>query len=78
MLATSAGRISRGERLNAGEKPGRLGSELATRGIRLTRQRRVILHVMDTAQRHLDAEVLFVGASGVRTPGAVRRGMSVA
>ena len=55
MSASSAARISSGERLNAGEKPGRLGSELASRGIRLTRQRRVILHVMDTAQRHLDA-----------------------
>jgi Fur family ferric uptake transcriptional regulator len=48
-------RISSGERLNVGEKPGRLESELGARGIRLTRQRRVILHVMDTAQRHLDA-----------------------
>ena len=55
MTASSPGRISRGERLNAGEKPGRLESELSTRGIRLTRQRRVILDVMDTAQRHLDA-----------------------
>lgn len=55
MAATSAGRVSSGERLNVGGKPGRLESELGARGIRLTRQRRVILHVMDTAQRHLDA-----------------------
>jgi Fur family ferric uptake transcriptional regulator len=55
MPATVAERVSSGERLNAGEKPGRLESELSARGIRLTRQRLVILKVMDTAQRHLDA-----------------------
>ncbi|MBI1739023.1 MAG: transcriptional repressor [Acidobacteria bacterium] len=51
-------RISSGERINADEKPGRLQSELESRGIRLTRQRRVLLRVMETARRHLDAHDL--------------------
>ncbi len=51
-------RMSSGERINADEKPGRLQSELESRGIRLTRQRRVLLRVMETAQRHLDAQDL--------------------
>jgi Fur family ferric uptake transcriptional regulator len=51
-------RISSGERINANEKPGRLQAELSKRGIRLTRQRRVLLRVMETAQRHLDADDL--------------------
>jgi Fur family ferric uptake transcriptional regulator len=54
--AMPAHRVSTGERINAGEPSGRLEVELTARGIRLTRQRRVILHVMDTAQRHLDAD----------------------
>ena len=55
MAATPAHRVSTGERINAGAPPGRLERELGARGIRLTRQRRVLLQVMDTAQRHLDA-----------------------
>ncbi len=55
MAATPAHRVSTGERINAGAPPGRLERELAGRGIRLTRQRRILLQVMDTAQRHLDA-----------------------
>jgi Fur family ferric uptake transcriptional regulator len=55
-MPVRTGRISTGERINAGEPPGRLELEIIARGIRLTRQRRVILHVMDTAQRHLDAD----------------------
>ena len=51
-------RISSGERINANEKRGRLQAELGRRGIRLTRQRRVLLRVMETAQRHLDAHDL--------------------
>ncbi len=54
MSATPAHRVSTGERINH-EAPGRLQSELAARGIRLTRQRRVLLQVMETARRHLDA-----------------------
>jgi Fur family transcriptional regulator, ferric uptake regulator len=37
------------------EAPGYLTAELAARGIRLTRQRRTILGVIETANRHLDA-----------------------
>ncbi len=37
------------------EAPGYLTSELSARGVRLTRQRRTILGVMETAKRHLDA-----------------------
>lgn len=54
MHATPAHRVSTGERINH-EPPGRLQQELTARGIRLTRQRRVLLHVMETARRHLDA-----------------------
>lgn len=55
MAATPAHRVSSGERINADQPPGRLQQELAARGIRLTRQRRVLLQVMETARRHLDA-----------------------
>lgn len=54
--ASTSHRVSVGERINAGEPPGRLEVELGKRGIRLTRQRRVIVHVMDTAEQHLDAD----------------------
>lgn len=37
------------------ETPGRLQAELATRGVRMTRQRRAILEVIETADHHLDA-----------------------
>jgi Fur family transcriptional regulator, ferric uptake regulator len=37
------------------ETPGYLVAELAARGIRMTRQRRTILGVIETANRHLDA-----------------------
>jgi Fur family ferric uptake transcriptional regulator len=55
MAATPAHRVSTGERINVHEAPGRLQRELGLRGIRLTRQRRVLLQVMETARRHLDA-----------------------
>ncbi|MFZ3200006.1 MAG: Fur family transcriptional regulator [Candidatus Acidiferrales bacterium] len=55
MSATPAHRVSRGERINVHEAPGRLQRELGARGIRLTRQRRVLLQVMEGAPRHLDA-----------------------
>lgn len=58
MGATPAHRVSTGERINANETLGRLVSELADRGIRLTRQRRVILQVIEGAQRHLDAATI--------------------
>jgi Fur family ferric uptake transcriptional regulator len=40
------------------EQPGRLQSELMSRGIRMTRQRRTILSVVETAHTHLDASQL--------------------
>jgi Fur family ferric uptake transcriptional regulator len=56
MAATPAHRVSTGERINVHEPPGRLQRELGARGIRLTRQRRVLLQVVETARRHLDAD----------------------
>jgi Fur family ferric uptake transcriptional regulator len=58
MTALPERRVSTGERINVNEKPGRLQAELGQRGIRLTRQRRVVLHVIETAQRHLDAATI--------------------
>jgi Fur family ferric uptake transcriptional regulator len=55
MPVTAARRVSSGERLNAHTKPGKLLAALEERGVRLTRQRRVILQVMDSAEAHLDA-----------------------
>ena len=55
MPATAAHRVSSGERINAPAKPGRLEAALESRGVRLTRQRRVLLQVMDSAEQHLDA-----------------------
>ncbi|HSE48347.1 MAG TPA: transcriptional repressor [Terriglobales bacterium] len=37
------------------ESPGHLQAELMARGIRLTRQRRTILSVIETAKQHLEA-----------------------
>ena len=37
------------------EMPGRLQAQFAERGIRMTQQRRAILSVMETANKHLDA-----------------------
>ncbi len=55
MAVTSAHRVSTGERINADANPGRLQKALENRRVRLTRQRRAILLVMDSAERHLDA-----------------------
>lgn len=65
MAATPAHRVSTGERINANEAPGRLVGELADRGIRLTRQRRVIVQVIEGAQRHLDAATILRRAKKV-------------
>ena len=54
-MATSEHRVSSGERINANARPGKLQAALEGRGVRLTRQRRVLLQVMDSAERHLDA-----------------------
>jgi len=54
-----ARRASTGERINAPETTGHLTKVLSDRGIRLTRQRRVILQVMDNAEQHLDVDQIF-------------------
>ena len=56
MAASSAHRVSTGERLNTAETTGKLQQAIRQRNIRLTRQRRVILEVMDNAEQHLDAD----------------------
>lgn len=40
------------------EAPGRLQAELLSHGVRMTRQRRVILGVIETASQHLDASMI--------------------
>jgi Fe2+ or Zn2+ uptake regulation protein len=54
MSLTPAHRVSTGERINVEER-GHLQRELGARRIRLTRQRRVVLQVMESAARHMDA-----------------------
>jgi Fur family transcriptional regulator, ferric uptake regulator len=56
MAATPSHRVSSGERINTPDSPGHLQNALRQRRIRLTRQRRVILQVMDSAEQHLDVD----------------------
>ncbi len=56
MALAPAHRVSSGERLNTAETTGRLQQAVRRLGIRLTRQRRVILQVMDDAEQHLDVD----------------------
>ncbi|HLW81701.1 MAG TPA: Fur family transcriptional regulator [Candidatus Acidoferrales bacterium] len=65
MASTAARRVSTGERINVHEKPGQLQKQLAARSIRLTRQRRVVLQVMDRAARHMDAGEILVRAQKI-------------
>ena len=65
MAVTAERRVSTGERINVHEKPGQLQKQLAARAIRLTRQRRVVLQVMDTAPRHLDAGEILARAQKI-------------
>ena len=58
-------RVSSGERLNAHSEPGRLRSALERRGVRLTRQRRALLEVMDQAERHLTADAILERAQKI-------------
>jgi Fur family transcriptional regulator, ferric uptake regulator len=58
MSVSPASRVSSGERINISSEPGRLERELARRGMRLTRQRRTLLRIIDTAPEHLNVEVL--------------------
>jgi Fur family transcriptional regulator, ferric uptake regulator len=65
MTHQAAHRVSSGERINAHERPGRLQAALERRGVRLTRQRRILLEVMDHAERHLDAGAILERAQKI-------------
>lgn len=56
MSASPERRVSTGERINTAVTTGKLGQSLRQLRIRLTRQRRVILQVMDDAEQHLDVD----------------------
>jgi Fur family ferric uptake transcriptional regulator len=56
MALAPSHRVSTGERINTAESTGKLQQTLADKGIRMTRQRRVILQVMDAAEQHLDVD----------------------
>jgi Fur family ferric uptake transcriptional regulator len=49
-------RSSVGERINEHEPAGHLQRQIKARGIRLTRQRMVLVEVLENAPRHMDAE----------------------
>jgi Fur family ferric uptake transcriptional regulator len=65
MAASPAHRASTTERLNTAETTGPLVKALAAKKIRLTRQRRVILSVMDEAEQHLDVDQILERAQKV-------------
>ena len=65
MSASPAHRVSQGERLNTSETTGKLQQAIRQRGIRLTRQRRVILEVMDNAEQHLDVDQILERAQKI-------------
>lgn len=58
-------RVSSGERINAHTEPGRLRSALQRQGVRLTRQRKVLLEVMDQAEQHLTADSILERAQKI-------------
>jgi len=65
MSATPSHRVSSGERINTAETTGNLQQALREKGIRLTRQRRVILEVMDNAEQHLDVDQILARAQKI-------------
>src|SRR5207245_5308009 len=65
MAASPSHRVSTGERLNTAETTGKLQQAVASRGIRMTRQRRVILQVMDDAEQHLDVDQILERAQKI-------------
>jgi Fe2+ or Zn2+ uptake regulation protein len=65
MPLNRAQRVSSGERINAHERPGRLQAALSAKKIRLTRQRRVLVQVMDNADQHLDAGAILERAQKI-------------
>ncbi len=65
MAASPSHRVSTGERINTAETTGKLQKLLAERGIRMTKQRRVILQVMDDAEQHLDVDQILARAQKI-------------
>ena len=65
MAVSPSRRVSTGERLNTAETTGKLQQILAQRGLRMTKQRRVILQVMDTAEQHLDVDQILARAQKI-------------
>src|SRR6202165_3663537 len=65
MAASPAHRVSTGERLNPAETTGKIHQAVAARGIRMTRQRRVLLQVMDDAEQHLDVDQILAKAQKI-------------
>ena len=65
MPLNRAHRVSSGERINAHERPGRLQAALSSKGIRITRQRRVLIQVMDNADQHLAAGAILERAQKI-------------
>ena len=62
MAVAPTHRVSSGERLNSAETTGPLQQSIRKKGIRLTRQRRVVLQVMDAAEQHLDVDQILARA----------------
>jgi len=58
-------RSSTGERINEHEPPGHLARQIKARGIRLTRQRMVLVEVLEGAPRHMDAEEILERAQKI-------------
>lgn len=65
MSASPTHRVSTGERLNSSATTGKLNQAVRDRKIRLTRQRRVILEVMDAAEQHLDVDQILARAQKI-------------
>src|SRR5215470_7751927 len=65
MVTMPSHRVSSGERINVAKSSGHLQNALRQRGIRLTRQRRVILQVMDAAEQHLDVDQILERAQKI-------------
>jgi Fur family transcriptional regulator, ferric uptake regulator len=65
MSVSPSHRASTGERINTAETTGRLQQTMAQRGIRMTKQRRVILQVMDDAEQHLDVDQILARAQKI-------------
>ena len=65
MASSPTHRASTGERINSADTTGNLQETLGQRGIRMTRQRRVILQVMDAAEQHLDVDQILARAQKI-------------